>query len=138
MKRKARKIIIDTNLWISFLISKKFSQLDEIIFTYKCQLIFSDELMDEFLLVVKRPKLRRFFSKDDLLELIETIQTHADFIEVKSHVTECRDLKDNFLLELAKDAKADFLITGDKDLLELNPFEKTRIVTITEFFEQIK
>jgi hypothetical protein len=54
-------------------------------------------------------------------------------IEIASTVEICRDEKDNFLLALAKDSKADFLITGDKDLLVLNVFENTKILTFTEF-----
>jgi len=45
----------------------------------------------------------------------------------------CRDDKDNFLLALAKDSNADFLITGDKDLLILKKFEDTSIVTIADY-----
>jgi predicted nucleic acid-binding protein len=52
---------------------------------------------------------------------------------VVSSVTLCRDEKDNFLLSLARDAQADYLLTGDKDLLVLRTFEKTQILTIAEF-----
>ena len=48
---------------------------------------------------------------------------------VTSEVTECRDPKDNFLLALCQDGRADFLITGDQDLLVLDPFHRTRIIT---------
>lgn len=129
------KIIIDTNLWISFLISKDYSKLDKIIFENKAKLLFSEELLAEFLAVIKRPKFRRFFTHEDTEELLETIHEFADFIDVKSSVTICRDAKDNFLLSLSKDGKADFLITGDKDLLELQTFENTKIITISNFFE---
>lgn len=133
MQSKSEKVIIDTNLWISFLISKNYTQLDKIIFSGKCVLIFSDELLKEFLSVIKRPKFRRFFSLEDTENLIETIQEYAEFVDVKSKVTICRDEKDNFLLSLSKDSKADFLITGDKDLLVLKTYESAEILTITEF-----
>ncbi len=61
-----KKIIIDTNLWISFLISNDFSKLDEIIFTRGVRLIFSQELLDEFNDVAHRPKMRRFFPESDI------------------------------------------------------------------------
>jgi uncharacterized protein len=50
----------------------------------------------------------------------------------------CRDSKDNFLLALAKDGKADYLLTGDKDLLELVQFGNTRIETLAVFLEETK
>jgi len=133
MPNKGSRIILDTNLWISFLISKDFSKLDEIIFQKKAVLVFSKELLDEFLEVTKRPKFRRFFSKTDVESILETIDEYADFIIVKSKTTICRDPKDNFLLSLAKDGKADFLLTGDNDLLTIGVFEKTSIETISDY-----
>ena len=127
---KNPKIIIDTNLWISFLISKDFTKLDRLIFDKNCVLVFSKELLNEFLGVVKRPKFRRFFSQEDIEDILETIQEYAEYFEVVSEVTICRDVKDNFLLSLAKDSESDFLITGDKDLFDLQTFEKTNATAI--------
>jgi uncharacterized protein len=128
-----KRIIIDTNLWISFLITKDYTKLDEILFTKKAILIFSQELLDEFLEVTKRPKFRRFFSTEDIETLLETIEEYAIFIEVKSIVKICRDPKDNFLLALAKDGKATILLSGDKDLVTLGKFGKTNILTMSDF-----
>jgi putative PIN family toxin of toxin-antitoxin system len=133
MKNKASRIIIDTNLWISFLITKNFTKLDEILFSKECVLIFSQELLEEFLAVAKRPKFRRFFSPSDLEEILESIQEYAEFIDVTSSIEVCKDPKDNFLLSLSIDGNADFLLTGDNDLLILTKFHKTAIVTISEF-----
>jgi uncharacterized protein len=136
MKNKVSRIIIDTNLWISFLITKNFTRLDEIIFSKKCVLIFSQELLEEFLTVAKRPKFRRFFSSSDLEEILETIQEHAEFVEVTSKTEVCKDPKDNFLLSLSMDGNADFLLTGDSDLLILTKFCKTSIITISDFLDE--
>jgi putative PIN family toxin of toxin-antitoxin system len=136
MKNKVSRIIIDTNLLISFLITKNFTRLDEIIFSKKCVLIFSRELLEEFLTVAKRPKFRRFFSSSDIEEILETIQEYAEFIEVTSKTEVCKDPKDNFLLSLSLDGNADFLLTGDNDLLILTKFRKTSIVTISDFLDE--
>ena len=63
MVRDRHRVILDTNLWISFLITKNFSQLDELLSNNNCILIFSDELLEEFLIVTKRPKFKKFFSQ---------------------------------------------------------------------------
>lgn len=135
MQNKVSRIIIDTNLWISFLITKNFTKLDEIIFSRHSILIFSQELLDEFLEVAKRPKFRRFFSSSDIEEILETIEEYAEYIEVKAKIEICRDTKDNFLLSLSVDGNADFLLTGDKDLLDLNKFGETTIITISDFLQ---
>ena len=135
MRNKVDRIVIDTNLWISFLITKNFTKLDEILFSRKCTLVFSQELLNEFLDVVKRPKFRRFFSASDIENILETIDEYADFIEVKSKIKDCRDPKDNFLLSLSVDGNADYLLTGDKDLLDLNKYRETTIITISQFLQ---
>jgi uncharacterized protein len=133
MQNKNYRIIIDTNLWISFLISKTFAKLDYILTTKQAVLLFSEELMHEFLDVTQRPKFRKFFNEVAKTDLIAGLEEHAKFIKVKSKMNLCRDSKDNFLLDLAKDSKANFLFTGDKDLLDLQNIGQTKIITITDF-----
>jgi putative PIN family toxin of toxin-antitoxin system len=135
MQNKVVRIIIDTNLWISFLITSDFSKLDEIIFTKKGTLVFSKELLEEFLEVAKRPKFRRFFSQADIEDVLETIDEYANFIKVQTKTEVCRDPKDNFLLSLAIDGNVDFLLTGDKDLLELKEFGGAKIMSIADFLK---
>lgn len=131
------RLILDTNLWISFLISSKYEKLDELLFNQKCKLLFSQELLEEFVTVAKRPKLRKYISRDELEDLLETIDEVAEFVNVTSEISECRDPKDNFLLSLAVDGNADYLLTGDKDLLVLKVIGNTEIKTISEFFDVI-
>ncbi len=135
MQNKVSRIIIDTNLWISFLITRDFTKLDEIIFSRQGILIFSQELLNEFLEVARRPKFRRFFSASDVEEVLETIDEYADFVEVQTKIEVCRDPKDNFLLSLSIDGNADFLLTGDKDLLDLTKFGETKIITISDYLQ---
>jgi len=132
MRQKCR-IIVDTNLWISFLLSKKFNFIDRLLDNGKVELVFCSELLAELVEVTSRPKLRNFFTIEEWALVFEIIDRHAIYIPVISSVSLCRDAKDNFLLSLAKDAKANYLLTGDKDLLVLKTFEVTQIVTITEF-----
>ncbi len=133
MPGKKLKIVIDTNLWISFLISKKFDALDYLFAIDNLVLIFSEELLEEFVEVAKRPKFEKYFSTSDLIILLSQIYTKAQFIDIKSEIIICRDEKDNFLLSLAQDSKANYLISGDKDLLEIQKLGNTKIITFSEF-----
>ena len=134
MKKKNR-IIFDTNIWISFLISKSLGDLDKLILNGKIVLLFSHELMTEFIDVTSREKLKPFFREEDVASLIDLIEVYGEIVTVKSNIRICRDNKDNFLLALAKDGKADYLVSGDKDLLALESFEKTKILSLTSFRE---
>ena len=132
MASKKLKIILDTNILISFLITKKYNKLDDKILSGKIVLLFSKDLLEEFITVIHRPKFQKFFATEDVEILLDYFLDNGLLIEIVSELDLCRDKKDNFLLNLANDGEADFLITGDKDLLDLDPFEKTRIITITE------
>ncbi|OYQ32256.1 putative toxin-antitoxin system toxin component, PIN family [Flavobacterium cyanobacteriorum] len=132
LKRKSR-VVIDTNLWISFFLTKDFSKLDVLLYEQKVVLLFSNELLEEFLEVTSRPKFKQYFSPENVEHLLQQIHLYSEFIEVTSDVRLCRDEKDNFLLSLAKDGKATHLITGDKDLLELDKIGKTKIVTMADY-----
>jgi len=133
-----KKIILDTNLWISFLISKKLNQIDTLIESNKITLVFSNELMEEFIEVVSRPKFKKYFSKNDIQKLLIYFDKYGKLFKIKSNVKVCRDDKDNFLLNLSIDSKADYLITGDKDLLILEKIENTKIINFTDFIKEIK
>jgi len=135
MKKKIR-VIFDTNIWISFLISKSMKDIDKLIFSERIVLLFSDELMTEFIDVTSREKLKPYFTKEDIASLIDLIEEYGEIVKVKTKVNICRDKEDNFLLSLAKEGKADYLITGDKDLLILDKFEKTKITSLTSFREK--
>ncbi len=135
---RRRKVILDTNLWIGFLISKRLNSIDYILIDGRVRLIFSKELIEEFLAVVKRPKFRKYFSDEKIFDLLRLFDMYGVLIEVTTEIMECRDLKDNFLLNLAVDSKAHFLITGDSDLLMIKKIGKTKIVTWTEFIEELK
>ena len=132
MTQKCR-IIVDTNIFINFLISKQFEFMDKLLDSRKFELVFCNELLAELIDVTNRPKFCKYFTIEDVASIFEIIDSHAVFVNVVSSVTLCRDAKDNFLLSLAKDAKADYLLSGDNDLLVLKTFDVTKIVTIWEF-----
>jgi len=138
MRFQKNKIIVDTNLWISFLLTIDLSILDTILVNNKITLLFSEELIEEFVEVTQRIKFRKYFALDEVEELLIKMRSRALFVSVKSRVEVCRDVKDNFLLALAVDGKATHLITGDKDLLVLRMYGNTKILTINEYVSETK
>ncbi|MFO7828184.1 MAG: putative toxin-antitoxin system toxin component, PIN family [Bacteroidales bacterium] len=135
---KSKKVILDTNLWISFLITRRHPTLDDYLFNGKIKLVFSKELIEEFLTVAKRPKFEKYFADSDIHDLLQLFDSFGELIIVSSDISACRDPNDNFLLNLAVDSKADFLITGDGDLLTIKKIKKTRILNWTDFLNEIK
>ena len=56
-------------------------------------------------------------------------------VKLKSNVTGSRDVKDNYLLSLSLDGRADYLLTGDLDLLVLRKTGSTPIMTLADFLK---
>ncbi|MEI6049101.1 MAG: putative toxin-antitoxin system toxin component, PIN family [Bacteroidota bacterium] len=135
---KNKKVILDTNIWISFLISRDFNFLDNYIETGKMKLIFSEELFSEFISVAERPKFKKYFAESDVKHLILIINRFGILVHVTTEINRCRDIKDNFLLSLAIDSNADYLVTGDNDLLALEHINETKILTIQGLRNELK
>jgi len=76
------RVVIDTNIWISFLIGKHLSQLKEPLINGKVTILFSEELFEEVLAVLQRPKFRKYFSSEAIRELITLLSVKIEWVEV--------------------------------------------------------
>lgn len=135
-KQKPNKVIIDTNIWISFLIGKELQYFKDLITSNKIKIVITDQLLDEIRLVTSRPKLKKYFDQDKVSDLIVLLEIISDKVKLKKIERICRDPKDDFLLALAKQSKANYLITGDKDLLTLKTHGQAYIVSPKDFDEK--
>jgi len=127
-----RRVVIDTNIFISAFIwggnSKKVVNfwLEE-----KFILVISPFLLTEILLI-----LRRFnFSSVEIKKLRRVLESHTLRVFPKQQINLCRDPKDNMVLTTCRASRADYLVTGDKDLLSLKKFKSTLIFTPREFLK---
>ena len=127
------KVIFDTNVWISFLIGKRLSIVEKYMSNQQVTMVVTEQLLEEIIEVTAREYLKKYFPHAKVLELIRFLEVHAERYEITPQYFISRDPKDNFLLDLISASKAHYLVTGDKDLLALNPFEGTAILTPLDF-----
>lgn len=133
MMKREYNVVIDTNLWISFLIRDFDTKLLYLLLEPFINIFYSTELLAEIQHTAGYSRLKAKINPVRVDELIYTLTTFYNEVLLTSEVDICRDSKDNYLLALAKDAQTHFLITNDKDLLVLDPFENTRIVKLNDF-----
>lgn len=133
MKVKSIKVIFDTNVWISFLIGKRLAFIKNYISDGDITIITTDQLIEEIKEVTSRERLKKYFPQESVLELLELLETIAEKVEISPKHFINRDAKDNFLLDLIDFSKANYLVTGDKDLLLHNPFKSAIILTPANF-----
>lgn len=138
MTSKSIKVIFDTNVWISFLIGKRLAKIKHHISDGSITIVITEQLLTEIKTVTNRQNLKKYFPKESVKELIELLETIAEKVEIKPTHFVSRDPKDNFLLDLIEYSNADYLVTGDKDLLEHNPFKTAQILTPAGFEKHLK
>ncbi len=135
-------VVIDTNVFISGLIIPKGNpyKVVQLWQSGSMHVAVSSELIAEISTVLDRKKIKTKFHLSDVVvrELINLLQERGMNIVVKPSKLRVRDLKDQFLLDLALSAKADFLISGDSDLLVLadeKSLKKLQIISPKVFLE---
>jgi putative PIN family toxin of toxin-antitoxin system len=138
MEVKKIKVIFDTNVWISFLIGKRLSRIKSFISDGTIRIIICQQILQELKIVTAREKFRVYFPQKDVDEFLDLLESIGEMTEIQEKYFQCRDPKDNFLLDLIDFSRADYLVTGDKDLLELNPFLHAEILSPLAFENQIK
>ena len=99
-------------------------------------LLISAEISSEYFTVFARDKFEKYVTLETRIAFIENIITNALIIEPVTKINVCRDSKDNKFLEVAFTAGATCIISGDQDLLILNPFKDIPIITPAAFLSR--
>lgn len=124
------RVVIDTNTLISgILVASSIPDLAIQKARKLATILVSAETIEELQLVMSRSKFDKYVSVKIRSEFVSQLIQESELVEIEESVNVCRDSKDNKFLELAINGKANYLITGDSDLLVLNPFRGVLIIT---------
>lgn len=132
------RVVSDTNVLVSstlFQGSKADAVLDVI--EREGVLLLSRAMRDELWAVLARQKFDRFVTVDVRREFLARLDRLAKIVEPTERISVCRDPDDDRVLEAAVAGEADVIVTGDRDLLVLDPFRGIRIVTPRGFLEMV-
>ena len=133
------KVILDTNLWISFLIGHQTNLVRRMLTDLRFDVYVCGHLIEEIRNVANRDKIRRRVTASDVEDLLSIINAFCQFatIETKVAPTVVRDPKDLYLLSLADTIGADYIISGDADLTDLGQHNQTKIIKLADFKEMM-
>lgn len=134
---KKEKVVFDTNVWVSISLQKtlsdEFSQVK-----HGLTLFVSKDIMLEISKVLLYPKISEILRKNGITEkeILRAIAATSKIVEPTVKLTVINeDVEDNKILECALAAGAGIIVSGDKHLLDLRKYRKTRILTPREFFD---
>ena len=99
----------------------------------QCCLLVSQDTFDELRNVIECFVKRGYVTVQESSEFLASIVETVEWIKILESIKVCRDPKDDKFLELSVGGKADYLITGDQDLLVFHQFRDTKIITPKDF-----
>ena len=128
------RVVVDTNVVVSALLfgasvpGRAFVRVLD-----RGTILSSRSFVRELDDVLRRAKFDDYVTREDRDRFLEALIRESELVDISETVKACRDPEDDRILELAVNGYADFVITGDADLLAMDPFRGTRIVTPADF-----
>ena len=130
----SKRVVLDCNVIVSALIKGDSSPGRAFDFVLKNhESVTSEDCLFEIERILCKPKFRRYFSEQEAGIFLEVFKETAVVVRSTEDISVCRDSKDDMYLETAVSGQAEYIITGDPDLLVLDPFRGINIMTPHDF-----
>ncbi len=135
MKNEVR-YVFDTNVLISALLFENSKPAQALRYALtNGEVLLSLDLLEELNEVLGLERFNRYLTTKEREDFLEALIERAVLVEITENVQECRDPKDDKVLELALNGEAQYIISGDRDLLVLHPFRNVSVITVDEFLK---
>ena len=134
--RTTERVVVDTNVFVSALLRKSsVPGRAAAKARHDADLLVSQATLQELADVLGEAKFDRYVTVKQRLQFLRLIVNIAEFVPIINPVRECRDPKDDKFLEVALNGRADVIVTGDTDLLTMNPWREIAIISPIQYVE---
>jgi putative PIN family toxin of toxin-antitoxin system len=124
------RLVVDTNVLISRLLSPHSLAARAVdLAIAEGRLLVSEATLSELARVLARPKFDRYVDIQDRQEFIRYLSSLVEVVTILRRFQACRDPRDDMFLDVGVNGQASAIVTGDTDLLALDPFMEIQIVT---------
>ncbi|MGH7030131.1 MAG: putative toxin-antitoxin system toxin component, PIN family [Stellaceae bacterium] len=132
------RVVVDTNVFISAVLKERSLPSDAVHLAAERDLLLKSSTTEqELLITLARPRLAPLIP-ERFLGWLEEVLAAAELVPITQQIVVCRDPKDDKFLELSVNGHADLIVSGDADLLALNPFRSIPIITPAAFVRRAK
>ncbi|MBT3392308.1 MAG: putative toxin-antitoxin system toxin component, PIN family [Chloroflexi bacterium] len=133
------RAVFDTNLFVSYLLSHRppiATLLDVHLVQDNFMLLTAPPLLLELERVLDYPKLKRYYAEEEKKRFLALLGAVSKIVALPEAIPSIsRDPDDDWVIACAVVGKADFIVSGDKDLLELDQIDEIKILTPAQFLE---
>lgn len=130
------RTVFDVNIWISYFLKGKFTELVDLIANHDVEFFRAKELTDELVSVICRDKFKKYLHLP-LQSYISFYEKISSFLTIQKEFAGCRDPKDNYLFDLAFQSNSKYLVSGDFDVIETIIDKPLNVVSLKTFKEMI-
>jgi putative PIN family toxin of toxin-antitoxin system len=131
----AERLVLDTNVVLSGLLFPGSAPSRALLKAQTNKVLGSDETLLELVEVMGRARFDRYVERGIRQQLAAEYMNGCEKIAVLFSIRACRDPRDDKFLEVAVHGRADLIVSGDRDLLALNPFRGIAILTAAEYLQ---
>ena len=129
------RVVLDTNVLVSAALKQKsMPGMAALVVERRGGLLKSRVTEQQLFEVIARPYFASLIDPETQ-DWLKTLMAAAEMVTIIERIAVCRDPTDDKFLELAVNGHADLIVTGDGDLLVLNPFREIPIVTPAAFVQ---
>jgi len=133
------RVVIDTGVLVSGLLQAESVPAQAFrLSAHAATLLVSEETINEAFIVLHKPKFKPYLESSDIESFMKAYANMSELVHLPVMLKACRDPDDDKFLALAVSGAADMIITGDQDLLILNPFQDISILTPRKFLDFMK
>lgn len=128
------RVVLDTNIFVSMALGGQVGKINDEWRAGKFILVVSEEIVSEYLDVLQRPKLH--LKSSTITAIVNRVYRKAEFVTPAEKIfVVLADTTDNKFVEAAVTGKTDYIVSGDKHLLDLKEYKSIPIITAREFID---
>jgi uncharacterized protein len=129
-----KRIVLDTNIFVSMALGGQVGKINDEWRAGKFILVVSEDIVSEYLEVLQRPKLH--LKSHTIATIVNRVYRKAEFVAPEEKIlVVLADTSDNKFIEAAITGKTEYIVSGDKHLLEIKEYESIPIITAREFID---
>jgi uncharacterized protein len=127
-----KRVVLDTNIFVSMALGGLVGKINDEWRAGKFILVVSEDIVSEYVDVLQRPKLH--LKSRTIAAIVNRVYRKAEFVTPEEKIfVVLADTTDNKFIEAAIKGKTDYIVSGDKHLLELKEYKSIPIITAREF-----
>lgn len=129
---KNLKIIIDTNIWLSYFLKKRSFEIIDLVEIHNLVLYSDIHLRNELIEVINRAKFKKYFTEQSINDALQIFDGLTTFVNTEKVYIGSPDSKDNFLFDLAFQTNSKIIVTGDRKILDFE-VKGIKIISLSSF-----